>query len=175
MEVPSESFHRSSWDSRTCYPRRAFNQGLSDDKSASSVRSYGSWVSNVLTNLPRAPAVGRSFICHTATLVPGLQHHGPLSFTQGPESSERRSLRTLTYSTKPLEQHWKTTSPRARGRAVPAVWWILDDCPSGRFLGIMRTVQKSLRRAPTKSLGGYQRFPLPSQTVAPVLQVSKQV
>ena len=30
MEVPSESFHRSSWDSRTCYPRRAFNQGLTD-------------------------------------------------------------------------------------------------------------------------------------------------
>ena len=32
MEVPSESFHWSSWDSRTCYPRRAFIQGLSDDK-----------------------------------------------------------------------------------------------------------------------------------------------
>jgi len=31
MEVPSESFHRSSWDSRTCYPRRAFNQGFTDD------------------------------------------------------------------------------------------------------------------------------------------------
>ena len=31
MEVPSESFHRSSWDSRTCYPRRAFNQRLTDD------------------------------------------------------------------------------------------------------------------------------------------------
>ena len=31
MEVPSESFHWSSWDSRTCYPRRAFIQGLSDD------------------------------------------------------------------------------------------------------------------------------------------------
>ena len=31
MEVPSESFHRSSWDSRTCYPRRAFNQELTDD------------------------------------------------------------------------------------------------------------------------------------------------
>ena len=33
MEVPEESFHWSSWDSRTCYPRRAFIQGLSDDKS----------------------------------------------------------------------------------------------------------------------------------------------
>ena len=31
MEVPSESFHRSSWDSRTCYPRRAFNQRLTND------------------------------------------------------------------------------------------------------------------------------------------------
>ena len=31
MEVPSESFHRSSWDSRTCYPRRAFNQELTDE------------------------------------------------------------------------------------------------------------------------------------------------
>ena len=31
MEVPEESFHWSSWDSRTCYPRRAFIQGLSDD------------------------------------------------------------------------------------------------------------------------------------------------
>lgn len=31
MEVPSESFHRSSWDSRTCYARRAFNRGLTDD------------------------------------------------------------------------------------------------------------------------------------------------
>ena len=31
MEVPSESFHKSSWHSRTCYPRRAFNQGLTDD------------------------------------------------------------------------------------------------------------------------------------------------
>ena len=31
MEVPTESFHRSSWDSRTCYPRRAFNQGLTDN------------------------------------------------------------------------------------------------------------------------------------------------
>ena len=30
MEVPSESFHRSSWDSRTCYPRRAFNQEKTD-------------------------------------------------------------------------------------------------------------------------------------------------
>ena len=30
MEVPSESFHRSSWDSRTCYPRRAFNQKTTD-------------------------------------------------------------------------------------------------------------------------------------------------
>ena len=32
MEVPEESFHWSSWDSRTCYPRRAFIQGLTDDK-----------------------------------------------------------------------------------------------------------------------------------------------
>ena len=31
MEVPTESFHRSSWDSRTCYARRAFNRGLTDD------------------------------------------------------------------------------------------------------------------------------------------------
>ena len=31
MEVPEESFHWSSWDSRTCYPRRAFIQGLTDD------------------------------------------------------------------------------------------------------------------------------------------------
>jgi hypothetical protein len=31
IEVPSESFHRSSLDSRTCYPRRAFNQELTDD------------------------------------------------------------------------------------------------------------------------------------------------
>ena len=31
MEVPGESFHWSSWDSRTCYPRRAFIQGLTDD------------------------------------------------------------------------------------------------------------------------------------------------
>ena len=29
--MPSESFHRSSLDSRTCYPRRAFNQELTDD------------------------------------------------------------------------------------------------------------------------------------------------
>ena len=28
MEVPRESFHKSSWDSRTCYPRRAFNRGF---------------------------------------------------------------------------------------------------------------------------------------------------
>jgi len=34
IEVPSESFHRSSWDSRTCYPRRAFNQGLTDNSPA---------------------------------------------------------------------------------------------------------------------------------------------
>ena len=38
MEVPSESFHRSSWDSRTCYARRAFNRGLTDDYS----RPWGS-------------------------------------------------------------------------------------------------------------------------------------
>jgi len=31
MEVPSESFCRSSWDSRTCYPWRATNQGLTID------------------------------------------------------------------------------------------------------------------------------------------------
>ena len=31
MEVPEESFHWSSWDSRTCYPQRAFIQGLTDD------------------------------------------------------------------------------------------------------------------------------------------------
>ena len=30
MEVPSESFHTSSSGSRTCYPRRAFNQKLTD-------------------------------------------------------------------------------------------------------------------------------------------------
>ena len=40
MEVPSESFHRSSWDSRTCYPRRAFNQKTTD----------GSWT---YAHLPR--------------------------------------------------------------------------------------------------------------------------
>ena len=28
MEVPRESFHKSSWDSRTCYRRRAFNRGF---------------------------------------------------------------------------------------------------------------------------------------------------
>ena len=33
MEVPSESFHRSSQDSRTCYPRRAFNQRLTINSS----------------------------------------------------------------------------------------------------------------------------------------------
>jgi len=32
MEVPSESFCRSSWDSRTCYPWRTTNQGLTDDE-----------------------------------------------------------------------------------------------------------------------------------------------
>ena len=32
MEVPSESFHWSSWDSRTCYPRRAFNQQITDER-----------------------------------------------------------------------------------------------------------------------------------------------
>ena len=31
MEVPEESFHWSSWDLRTCYPQRAFIQGLTDD------------------------------------------------------------------------------------------------------------------------------------------------
>ena len=30
MEVPKQSFNKSSWDSRTCYPRRAFNQGLTN-------------------------------------------------------------------------------------------------------------------------------------------------
>ena len=30
MEVPSESFHKRFWDSRTCYPRRAFNQRLTN-------------------------------------------------------------------------------------------------------------------------------------------------
>ena len=34
MEVPEETFHWSSWDSRTCYPRRAFIQGLTDDCSS---------------------------------------------------------------------------------------------------------------------------------------------
>ena len=29
--MPSDSFDRSSLDSRTCYPRRAFNQRLTDD------------------------------------------------------------------------------------------------------------------------------------------------
>ena len=37
MEVPEESFHWSSWDSRTCYPRRAFIQGLTDDETAISL------------------------------------------------------------------------------------------------------------------------------------------
>jgi len=32
MEVPEESFHWSSWDSRTCYPRRAFNQQITDER-----------------------------------------------------------------------------------------------------------------------------------------------
>ena len=31
MEVPKQSFNKSSWDSRTCYPRRAFNQGLTNN------------------------------------------------------------------------------------------------------------------------------------------------
>ena len=39
MEVPSESFHRCSWDSRTCYPRRAFNQRLTNE----SAIVLGSW------------------------------------------------------------------------------------------------------------------------------------
>ena len=33
MEVPSESFYRSSWDSRTCYPSRATDQGLTNNGS----------------------------------------------------------------------------------------------------------------------------------------------
>ena len=41
MEVPEESFHWSSWDSWTCYPRRAFIQGLTDDCSPEHV---GSWI-----------------------------------------------------------------------------------------------------------------------------------
>ena len=43
MEVPSESFHWSSWDSRTCYPWRAFNQGLTDDGSTV-IFLFKSWV-----------------------------------------------------------------------------------------------------------------------------------
>ena len=38
MEVPEESFHLSSWDSRTCYPRRAFIQGLTDDYQGTNLR-----------------------------------------------------------------------------------------------------------------------------------------
>ena len=42
MEVPSESFHRSFWDSRTCYPRRAFIQKMTDDLLAGHYVTTGS-------------------------------------------------------------------------------------------------------------------------------------
>jgi len=41
MEVPEESFHWSSWDSRTCYPQRAFIQGLTDDSLYLSLKIKG--------------------------------------------------------------------------------------------------------------------------------------
>ena len=47
MEVPEESFHWSSWDSRTCYPRRAFNQRLTDDSPGNR-----SWILSFLSTEP---------------------------------------------------------------------------------------------------------------------------
>ena len=58
MEVPTESFHRSSWDSRTCYARRAFNRGLTDDCSPGHglvLRFLSSWWANA------RPPITRSF------------------------------------------------------------------------------------------------------------------
>ena len=59
MEVPEESFHWSSWDSRTCYPRRAFIQGLTDDKSdrRALTSDYKRFP------LPSSPAKGRRRCC----------------------------------------------------------------------------------------------------------------
>jgi hypothetical protein len=48
MEVPSESFCRSSWDSRTCYPWRATNQRLTDDWLARWFLNLGSSISSFL-------------------------------------------------------------------------------------------------------------------------------
>jgi hypothetical protein len=52
MEVPSESFSRSSWDSRTCYPWRATNQGLTDDWLAQKITEMFLNPSGVIGFLP---------------------------------------------------------------------------------------------------------------------------
>ena len=54
MEVPEESFHWSSWDSRTCYPRRAFIQGLTDDQE--NERRDGRWNRCILDLSPQLPS-----------------------------------------------------------------------------------------------------------------------
>ena len=60
MEVPSESFHWSSWDSRTCYPRRAFIQGLTDDKVLAEINSG----SRIFKRLP--PNIWKDYVMVTS-------------------------------------------------------------------------------------------------------------
>ena len=60
MEVPSESFHRSFWDSRTCYPRRAFIQKMTDDLLAGHYVTTGS----------RNPGHSLTFLFYYSVSVP---------------------------------------------------------------------------------------------------------
>ena len=72
MEVPSESFHRSSWDSRTCYARRAFNRGLTDDSKGIGYPSIGLTRHDVTAaHYEWIPAT------HVVTLIDGLIHDEP--------------------------------------------------------------------------------------------------
>ena len=63
MEVPRESFHKSSWDSRTCYPRRAFNRGFTGNFQDALVNHSGRWqVPDLLITVHFSLSLNHSFL-----------------------------------------------------------------------------------------------------------------
>ena len=84
MEVPTESFHRSSWDSRTCYPWRATNLTWGSQWLVGETKVAGEGIMRAPcgcwwqwahrpTSLLLAPTTNR--IIHTGTFPP----HRPLA------------------------------------------------------------------------------------------------
>ena len=84
MEVPEESFHWSSWDSWTCYPRRAFIQGLTDDELAD-IFLFLFHITHLLSPLHR--------ISYVSSIIGWLLHWfcQPVSLEEGRNKKRKRT------------------------------------------------------------------------------------